>query len=237
MEFVDSEKMIDYITKEVMKKLQENSKKKLRGESRKEKDKVLTISFLEGDEPPIDKDLFQIDDFQELHSMEELNSYKFILVGSLSIKDLVHIGMGLPKDEVSSVIIESILIGKKVYLLREGIEFHKYQNTCNFHFYNMMKSYEEKLQSFGIDFINKEEARKLFCQEEMKESQRTSQIMKDIVQEESHQYIVREKIITEAFIKSLYQKGYRDIVIRKDTLVTPLAKDYIRNKDIGISHN
>ncbi|MBS4537850.1 hypothetical protein GOQ27_05215 [Clostridium sp. D2Q-11] len=219
---MDTEKLIEYIMQEVMKRTEVSKKERI------ERDKVLAISFSTEDISYINKDYFHIDHLEEIEGNIDITSYKYIFLGSMTNKDIVNIAIGLPTDRVSSAVIDCIFQGKRIYVLREGVQYYKYKDTSNVPFYNMMKSYETKLKSFGIDFISKNDINNL-----IDGNQEDKPISKEVVKG-IEEYTLDEKIITEAVIKDIYQKGYKDVVINKNTKITPLAKDYIRANRINI---
>lgn len=220
MNSMDTKELIEYITKEVMKRIQNTNTDKLN----ERKDKILTVDFSIENVLEKVKEDFYIDHLEDLNEDVVVDSYKCILIGSMTNKELVNIALGLPNDKISSIIIDFILRGKRVYVLNEGIKYHKYNDSSNISFYNMMKSYEERLETFGINFVNEKDISGLFADNiRAKESV-----------DENNQYVIKEKIVTESLIRQIYQGGYTEIVTNKATIITPLAKDYIRTNGIGI---
>ncbi|NBI06144.1 hypothetical protein D3Z33_04625 [Senegalia massiliensis] len=214
---INIDKLVEYLTKEVMKKINSNTV---------QKDKILVINKEENDFR-IKDDNFRIDYLYEIDEDLEIDSYKYIIVSDFTKDQLIDISMGKSTDNVSSIVTEGILKGKSISILTDGVEYHKYKNTSNKNFYNMLKSYEEKLISFGISFVDKENITEIFYDKKEEESK--------ISLDKQDFYTINNKIITEAILEDIYRKGYKNILINKNTIVTPLAKDYIRINNITIS--
>lgn len=224
---INSKELIEYITKEVMKKIKEMNN--IKPEIEIGGDRVLAICSWKKDFLDAYKDFFHIDYIEDIKENVDVSLYKYLFLEGISNKELVNIAIGLPGSELSSVVIDFILQDKKIYILNEGVEYHQYKDTSNISFYNIMKSYEEKLKCFGINFINKLEIKRL-----IKDNDLGVQIAPQKAIEERKGYIVEGKIITENTIRNIYQKGHMAIVIKKNSIITPLAKDYIRTNGIDI---
>lgn len=222
VETMDQEKLIDSIIKEVMKRLEKHTTNDLENVIKKEKMLAITIS-----DHKILSQLhhrYRTDFYQNPNEYEEhidINVYDAILLGSISHQELVHISMGLANNPVSSLVIEAILAGKKIFILKEGITYQRYEDTSNTNFYNMLKGYEEQLKTFGIEWI--------YANEIVERIENTEAIDEEKMTEE---YVVQVKIITESIAKQYHIKGCHRLVINKHTIVTPLARDYLRDKKI-----
>lgn len=200
--------MVKHIIQEIMKKMGEEDRK------------ALAIAFPERNLGNLKG--IHIDYIEDLSEDVDTCNYDSIILGKLSNKELASIALGTPNDLISSIVIEGILTGKKVYVLADGVAYYKYKETSNIAFYNMLQEYERKLKLFGIEFVEKGELLNLFQENEDRN--------------QSKAYFVQEKIITEAVIKGVFMNGYQRITTKKDAIFTPLARDYIRTNQIQI-HN
>lgn len=213
------DKLVDYLTNEVMKKINYDIV---------QKDKILVINKEENDFR-IKDDNFQIDYFDEINKNLEIDIYKYIIISGLTKEQLIDISMGKATDNISFIVTEGILKGKSISILNDGVEYHKYKNISNQNFYNMLKSYEEKLISFGVRFVDKKNITEIFYDNKEDKKVEFSVDKQDF-------YTVHNKIITEATLEDIYIKGYKNILIDKNTIITPLAKDYIRINNITVSN-
>ena len=222
IESMDQEKLIDSIIKEVMKRLEKHTTNDIENVIKKQK--ILAIAMSDHQILSEIRHRYRIDFYEDHHEHEEhidINVYDAILLGSISHQDLVHISMGLANNPVSSLVIETILAGKKINILREGITYQRYEDTSNTNFYNMLKGYEEQLKTFGIEWI---------YANEIVEKIEKSEVSKEVQMTEEQ--VVQVKIITESIAKQYHIKGCHRLVINKHTIVTPLARDYLRDKKI-----
>ena len=225
IESMDQEKLIESIVKEVMIRLVE--KHTINDlENAIKKEKILAIALSDHKILSQLRHRYRIDLYEDYNEHEEhidINVYDFILLGSISHQELVHISMGLANNPVSSCVIEAILAGKKIYILEEGITYQKYEDTSNTNFYNMLKGYEEQLKAFGIEWI--------YTNEILGKIEK-SETAKEVYMAE--EYVIQVKIITESLAKQYHKKGCQQFLIKKNTIVTPLARDYIRDNKINM---
>lgn len=156
----------------------------------------------------------------EFH-IDDLALCTCIIAPSLSNKDIASIALGLEQSEISKIIIEGILRGKKIIALDEGIEYKKFKETANSTFFKVFKEYEEKLIQFGIEILKKEELCRVFGDKNNKAV--------------SGEAAINKKVITEKDIFDMYNRGYKIMYINKKSIITPLALDYIRLNGIDIA--
>lgn len=207
---MERDSLVQKIVSEVLKKIEGDKEIKER-----------KILFLEEEleETKLKYSLF-ISDWDEIdfidEGIDEIKNYDLIICPKLPIMDLVDIGNGRPSSKISSIIIEAILYGVKVICLEEGIYYRKFKNSSNEKFYLMMIGYEKKLLSFGVEIVK--------CSQ-IKNS------LNNIYEENNPSYdkdvYLDKKVVTQSDIERFYDNGHRKIYIKKDSLITPLAKDYV----------
>lgn len=202
------EKLVDYLTKEVVKNLNLDVEKK---------EKLLVIDSKK-DNKEIKSDKFKI---VYLNDLEQLNidDFSHMIISSFTLNQLANVSMGRSDDQITSIIIEGILKSKSIFILNDGVEYHKFKNTSNENFYNMIEDYEKNIVSFGIKFIDEKDIDLIGGEN------------KEVVKET---YSIDNKIITESILEKIYRSGHKDISIRNNAIITPLAKDYIRINNINI---
>lgn len=237
---MDMDSLVKIITKEVLKKIDiinlQKAKVKsgniliLDSISKEKKDKY---EYIIG----INKNIKFLDDF---FVDDDIDSLDYIIVPNLSIKDLSSIAIGLEQSQISKVVIDSILHGKKVVVIEEGIDYRKFRNISSENFFQLFKSYEDRLVSFGIDIVKKEEL--LFY---LSENTCVKDIKKELVQESFKninqgkkvhviEATISKKAVSEGDIKRIWDLGYKTIYLNEKSIITPLAKDYIRTNEIEI---
>jgi len=168
-----------------------------------------------------------------------VDSFDYIILPKLSNRELVNIAMGNPNGEASEIVIDGIFKGKKVIVLEEGVSYRKYKNTANRSFLNMFEEYEEKIISFGIEIVKEKDLMDCLNNEACEDSKEKTKIKpkeetnKDLG-EAIEKAVINKKVVSEKDIERLWSKGYSTIAIDKKSIITPLAKDFIRTNEINI---
>ncbi|MPQ30884.1 hypothetical protein E4V42_05460 [Clostridium estertheticum] len=146
-------KLVDMITKEVMMRIPGITNNKAI-----EKEKVLVISSCEQELTEV-KDL--IKDKYQVHIYDseniKLEDYEHIIITNLCNKGLSSMALGLCNDKVQDFIVEGMFNGKRVYVLKEGIQYRKYSTNANEALYDLYKQYECKIMSYGIKLVQKKD--------------------------------------------------------------------------------
>ncbi|MCR2043832.1 hypothetical protein [Anaerosalibacter massiliensis] len=209
--------LVQKIVSEVLKKIEEEKntrKRKILFLEPKSEDTKLRYSMFISDW----KDIYFIDE-----PVDSILDYDLIICPKLDIKDLVDISNGRPYSKISSIIIDAMLNGLRVVCLEEGIYYRKFKESSNEEFYIMLTEYEKKLLSFGIEIMRGSQ---------IKYELNNIDNGKDSSLKQEHH--LEKKVITQADIKSLYNNEDKNITIEKNSLITPLAKDYIEENNLEI---
>ena len=178
---------------------------------KKELNKYLTDQGIEikkevyflGDDNEIKEQLSQKFNFSE-------NS-KTLIVSQLSIKNLYNISNAIYENEYEEKIIKFLLENKEIIIIREGIEYSKYENIPPM----VQKKYEEyleKIKSYGIKVENKDF------------------YINSLTKKEE---IYGKKLLDLNKLKELEAKGMRRIVV-ENSIVTSSAEEYAKEKNIEI---
>ena len=104
------------------------------------------VYFL-GDDYEIKEQLSQKFNFSE--------NTKTLIVSRLSLKNLYNISNAIYENEYEEKIIKFLLESKEILIIKEGIEYSKYENIPPM----VQKKYEEyleKIKSYGIKVENKD---------------------------------------------------------------------------------
>lgn len=256
------EKLVEMITKEVMKRLPDSTEDTTLG-----KEKVLVVCSSDEELTKV-KEL--VEDKYEVHIYDKadinLKNYEHIIVTNLCNKGLASMALGLCNDNVQAFIVEALLSGKKVYLLKEGIQYRKYLNTVSVALYNLYKEYESKILSYGIALVHEksllesietgvacsEEGTESICVVEVStvssEGITSSKVIPSKIEEQtkvesledtlqSHQVVEinNKRLITESDLRKLYMNGIKEVNVIKKAIFTPLAQDFIRIKRLKIN--
>ena len=160
------------------------------------------ICFL-GDDNEIKEQLSQKFNFSE--------NAKTLIVSQLSIKNLYNISNAIYENEYEEKIIKFLLENKEIIIIREGIEYSKYENIPPM----VQKKYEEyleKIKSYGIKVENKDF------------------YINSLTQKEE---VYGKKLLDLNKLKELEAKGMKRIIV-ENSIVTSSAEEYAKEKNIEI---
>ena len=160
------------------------------------------VCFL-GDDNEIKEQLSQKFNFSE--------NTKTLIVSQLSLKNLYNISNAIYENEYEEKIIKFLLENKEIIIIKEGIEYSKYENIPPM----VQKKYEEyleKIKSYGIKVENK------------------NFYINSLTKKEE---IYGKKLLDLNKLKELEAKGMRRIVV-ENSIVTSSAEEYAKEKNIEI---
>ena len=160
------------------------------------------VCFL-GDDNEIKEQLSQKFNFSE--------NAKTLIVSQLSLKNLYNVSNAIYENEYEEKIIKFLLENKEIIIIKEGIEYSKYENIPPM----VQKKYEEyleKIKSYGIKVGNKDF------------------YINSLTKKEE---IYGKKLLDLNKLKELEAKGMRRIVV-ENSIVTSSAEEYAKEKNIEI---
>ena len=160
------------------------------------------VCFL-GDDNEIKEQLSQKFNFSE--------NAETLIVSQLSLKNLYNISNAIYENEYEEKIIKFLLENKEIVIIKEGIEYSKYENIPPM----VQKKYEEyleKIKSYGIKVENKDF------------------YINSLTKKEE---IYGKKLLDLNKLKELEAKGMRRIVV-ENSIVTSSAEEYAKEKNIEI---
>jgi len=225
---VEMGKLVDMITKEVMMRIPG-----ITNNIAIDKEKVLVISSCAQELTEV-KDL--IKDKYQVHIYDseniKLQDYEHIIITNLCNKGLSSMALGLCNDEVQDFIVEALFSNKKVYVLKEGIQYRKYSTNANEALYDLYKQYECKIISYGVNLVEKKDLLK-----SMEIGVAPAIVLASADTMQSHQVVEinNKRLITESDLKKLYMNGIEEVNLIKKVILTPLAQDFIRIKRLKIN--
>lgn len=134
-----------------------------------------------------------------------------LVVSQLSLKNLYNLSNAIYEDEYEEKIIKFLLENKEIVIIREGIEYSKYENIP----IAVQKKYEEyleKVKSYGIKVQNKDF------------------YINSLTQKEE---VYGKKLLDLNKLKELEASGMRRIIV-ENSIVTNSAEEYAKEKNIEI---
>jgi len=160
------------------------------------------ISFL-GDDKDIEEKLSQ--------KFEISESAGTLVVSKLSLKNLYNISNAIYENDYEEKIIKFLLENKEIIIIKEGIEYSKYENIP----VAVLKRYEEyieKIKTYGIKIENKD-----FYINSL----------------EKKEEVYSKKLLDLNSLRELEIKGIKRLVI-ENSIVTSSAQEYAKDKNIEI---
>lgn len=236
---MNNEELVELITKEVMTRLKamlskdyvSHNKKVLVLERSEDLCPVLTGALRENN--------YTVD---SLDNMGSLNSYEGIILQSLSPKELANLAHGIGGCAKEIAVIDAILGGNRIYSMKKGLQHENFASTANKEFFNLYKSYENKLRSYGVAYVGLRELLG-YLSEETTEIEKDACILEEraIDKAISQQCIndefvdlTKKKLISEVELRNIYKNGINKVLVSKKSIVTPLAMDYARVTKVQI---
>lgn len=160
------------------------------------------ISFL-GDDKDIEEKLSQ--------KFEISENAGTLVVSKLSLKNLYNISNAIYENDYEEKIIKFLLENKEIIIIKEGIEYSKYENIP----VAVLKRYEEyieKIKTYGIKIESKD-----FYINSL----------------EKKEEVYSKKLLDLSSLRELEIKGIKRLVI-ENSIVTSSAQEYAKDKNIEI---
>ena len=160
------------------------------------------ISFL-GDDKDIEEKLSQ--------KFEISENAGTVVVSKLSLKNLYNISNAIYENDYEEKIIKFLLENKEIIIIKEGIEYSKYENIP----VAVLKRYEEyieKIKTYGIKIESKD-----FYINSL----------------EKKEEVYSKKLLDLNSLRELEIKGIKRLVI-ENSIVTSSAQEYAKDKNIEI---
>lgn len=177
-------------------------------------------------------DYYTVDEIVDI----DIDAYEVLLIEELKTVELASISLGLYERGKEEIIIEALLKGKKVGVLHEGLEFKKYKNTSNKNLYKLYSSYEEKMYNFGIDIVEVNDIDAFFKEVGEKKHIKEKELDRD---EKSRGAtltldLTSKHVVCESDLKKVTIKGYKSVKVNKNTIITPLAEELVKQNRLSI---
>ena len=159
-----------------------------------------------------EEDIFKLKDIAE--------NYSLIIGPNITMNTLSKVALGMVDSFISTMIWTFLYQGKKTYLDFNSVRNYLGIETKNTSISNMAENYIKQVLEMGVIEINQEDYSKINTEKSIVKS-------KEII--ENNQ---RKRVITEKDILNL--KGSEVLILPIGSIVTPLAKDKAREKNIKI---
>lgn len=218
------DKLVDLIVQEVYKKLQEGVKSTIKNKT--------AVVMGECDLVAIGKTL------EATYKVAAYNKdikADIVVLSELTIKAMANLATLTGTNEEENFIITSLMEGKKVYILKDGMEYRKYKNTAPKALYNKYLEFENELKLYGINIVDHISG---CVDNDTKEEEAIVEVSTETVlssgEDELNLELTKKKLISEADIRKPFKSGMKFLTIDKKSILTPLAMDFIRIHNLKV---
>lgn len=227
--------LVNLIIEEIYKKMNNNQLKSF--------NKPTAVIVFEHDSTKLDllKEEFEILEFNK-----NIETCEIVIISKLCMRGLSNIALGNSTSEEERFILKMIMKGKKVYVLNEGIEYKKYKESAPKALYKKFMSFEDEICKFGVEVIkdlstitkNKHNIKRELTNITDSKKEDAIALNKDIVNlttmesiktdDELNLDLRNKKLISEADLKKPTINGVKHVLVNKNSIITPLAMDFMR---------
>lgn len=166
--------------------------------------------------------------FSQVMSSPKDESWDLVVAAELSIKAMVQAALGIPGEPAADCILQSLLRGKKVYILERGLEYRRFCQTSYKTLYQTYQEYETVLRRFGCEIISDifdaAGGKRKSCQKGGTEDWKTGDILD----------LTGKRLLGEMDLSGVRKAGYASVLIDKSAIITPLAQDFISNHNLSV---
>lgn len=177
-----------------------------------------------------------------------------LVVAELPPTDMCRIVDGIGGSPLSDRVIDTLLAGKPVIVLKEGVAFMAYQATAPINFYRHFEEEYNRLMCSGVTVCAKKDLSSALCgrdqqpvvESEVMQSSRgqrvwpnppneTEQAPGGLTAPAEGEVAIARHIITERDISDLTEKrNIRAIIVNQDAIVTDMAEELLEDHHIAI---
>ncbi|SMF80442.1 ethanolamine utilization protein [Paenibacillus uliginis N3/975] len=229
VEALDRAAIIEAVTAEVMKRLQQaQSNEPTTVPVLKKQAVLLTVEPV----PELESMLNQ--HYEVRYYDESLRDCDVLIIPKLCLQLLSNLGNGISAGQRERFVLTMLLKGRQVIALEEGLLYRKYKSTAPVLLYKQYDGFVDKLSSYGIQMV-KESGLLMACQqdgrsEDIQQSSPAIEHAEVLLQPE----VLTRKVITEAELKKYRLQNRKEIVIDRHSIITPLAQDYLRMQQMQV---
>ena len=168
-------------------------------------------------------------------------NFDHIVLADLPNKLLGDMAMGLERGRDGCVIVESLMLGKTVHILEEGIAYRRFKETAKPAFYQLFEQKEQALVSYGMVVVSCTDLTKALKGEVVAPAATvpavvaTTSALEPVkpVRTEAME-ITHKRIISERDLSRAHEDGYTRFAVTQQALLTPLAKDFVRLNELQV---
>ena len=253
---MDKDALVSEICRRVEEKLQalETGTEPENEEEKKGKRKLLLLTEEHGDachEFLKNRELgacFHVECALLADNQRRIDDYEGIVVYTLSVGALAKLAAGIVDNGFTGLFAEALLKGKKIWLVKEGIELCSYKETAAPAYYRLMEEKLEFLKEAGVIVAARDQIPGMItgsgavCPEvrcAQAECSKNAEKKTDTADagKTGKTAVLSKKIITERDIVLLAQEKTVKVMVGEHAIFTDLAKEYAAKHKIEISRD
>lgn len=226
IEALDRAAVIEAVTAEVMKQLEQLAEGKSVAAAQKQA-VLLTAEPM----PELENKLKPY--YEVRYYDETLRDCDVLIIPSICIQLLAHLANGISAGPRERFVLMMLLKGRKVIALEEGLLYRKYKSTAPVLLYKMYDEFAGKLSNCGIRIAN-EAGWLAACLDEDRAADMQAVHHASSAEVTDEAEVLKRKVITEAEVKKHRLRNGTEIIIDRHSIITPLAQDYLRMQQMQV---
>lgn len=164
----------------------------------------------------------------------DMDNCEVVILYCLSNEVLGKLASGIYDTPYTQLASQAILSGKKVYVPMERIELYRYATTAPAPYYAMLQEKLALLEESGVVICPQEELEDYILNEKKVpacKQEKPAEVKPVAAQKE---YRLTKRVITERDVSEACTAKATCIRIPANSIVTDLAKDFARSRDISL---
>jgi len=162
--------------------------------------------------------------------------YQAVILFDLTCDSLAKIAAGVSDTKYTALAAQAILMGKKLFVPKEEIELFRYQDTAPDVYYKMMLDKLNFLEEAGIVFCGLDKLGNKLTAQIPATGHDISDDKNEPVGAAGGQIELNKRVVTESDVRAASINGITCIVVKPETIMTDLARDYAREYNIEIKY-
>lgn len=174
------------------------------------------------------------DDFDIVEFDKSIRDCDIVIVSRLCMRGLSNLAYGNSTSDEERFILKMLMSGKKVYVLNEGLEYKRYKDTAPKALYKKFMSFEDEICKFGVEIVKDLNSLALNSKQNIKIEDTKTLNNEDLektdikLDDEFSLDLRNKKLISEADLRKPAINGVKNVLVSKNSIITPLATDFLR---------
>lgn len=171
-----------------------------------------------------------------MHEYEvNMDDYEVVILFDLTNEVLAKLASGICDTPYTKLASQAILMGKRIYVPVEQVELYRYANTAPKPYYAMLQEKLALLTDSGLVICKLDDLENCILDEQSAPCTEEAVPQKCPVEEKAlKEFRLCKRVITERDISEACAAKANCIYIPARSIVTDLAKDYARTRDISL---